>query len=175
MCLRPSFEQSSYNSWPFFLAFQNVGNLVSLYPKNSVDTVTSHNIPKYPSIWATSWENLFRPYASNKGADQLAHLRSLISTFVVCCLDSIIPLVSIFAISWSWLACFYSWAGWFESYLVKNLKTGFFVKWLICETIFLVLVCCSLDKHLPWPSGSRQMHSKLPYKLKKFGHLKKML
>ena len=45
--------------------------------------------------WTTFWENLFMPYANNKGADQLAHLRSLIGTFVVHCLDSIIPLVSI--------------------------------------------------------------------------------
>ena len=36
------------------------------------------------------------PYANNKGADQPAHPRSLISNFVVRCLDSII---SIFAIS----------------------------------------------------------------------------
>ena len=39
------------------------------------------------------------PYANNKGADQPAHPRSLISTFVVRCLDSIIPLVSISEIS----------------------------------------------------------------------------
>ena len=51
-------------------------------------------------IWAMSWENLFMPYVNNKGADQPAHPRSLISTFVVRCLDSIISLVSIFAISW---------------------------------------------------------------------------
>ena len=38
-------------------------------------------------IWATSWENLFMPYANNKCADQPAHLRSLISAFVVRCLD----------------------------------------------------------------------------------------
>ena len=44
-------------------------------------------------IWATSWENLFMPYANNKGADQPAHPRSLISAFVVRCLDSIIPLL----------------------------------------------------------------------------------
>ena len=50
-------------------------------------------------IRATSWENLFMPYANNKGADQPAHLRSLISTFVVHYLDSIIPLVSITKIS----------------------------------------------------------------------------
>ena len=39
------------------------------------------------------------PYANNKGADQPAHSRSLISTFVIRCLDSIIPLVSICEIS----------------------------------------------------------------------------
>ena len=50
-------------------------------------------------IWATSWENLFLPYANNKGADQPAHPRSLISTFVVCCQDSIISLVFISKIS----------------------------------------------------------------------------
>ena len=38
-------------------------------------------------------------YANNKGADQPAHLRSLISAFVVGGLDSIIPLVSISKIS----------------------------------------------------------------------------
>ena len=30
------------------------------------------------------------PYANNKGADPSAHARSLISTFVVCCLDSMV-------------------------------------------------------------------------------------
>ena len=38
-------------------------------------------------------------YANNKGADQPAHLRSLISAFVVYCLDSIISLDSIAVIS----------------------------------------------------------------------------
>ena len=38
-------------------------------------------------------------YANNKGADQPAHPRSLISAFVVRCLDSIISLVSIVEIS----------------------------------------------------------------------------
>ena len=50
---------------------------------------------RFNSNWATPWENLFLPYANNKGADQPAHPRSLISTFVVHCLDSIIPLLSI--------------------------------------------------------------------------------
>ena len=39
-------------------------------------------------LWASSWENLFMLYANNKGADQPAHPCSLISTFVVRCLDS---------------------------------------------------------------------------------------
>ena len=39
------------------------------------------------------------PYAYNKGADQPAHPRNLISTFVVRCLDSIMPLVSIAEVS----------------------------------------------------------------------------
>ena len=35
------------------------------------------------------------PYANNRGEDQPVHPRRLISAFVVRCLDSIIPLVSI--------------------------------------------------------------------------------
>ena len=57
-------------------------------------------------------------YANNKGADQPAHPRSLISAFIVRCLDSMIPL---FAISEnSRLASFWSRAAWFESRLVGN-------------------------------------------------------
>ena len=37
------------------------------------------------------------PYANNNGADQPAHLRSLISAFVIRCFDSIISVVSIYA------------------------------------------------------------------------------
>ena len=36
----------------------------------------------------------FLPYANNKGADQPALPCSLISAFVVCCLDSIIPILA---------------------------------------------------------------------------------
>ena len=43
------------------------------------------------TVWATSWENLFLPYAYNKDADQPAHPHSLISAFVIRCLESIIP------------------------------------------------------------------------------------
>ena len=50
-------------------------------------------------IWAKSWENLFVPYANNKGVDQPAQPRSLISAFVIHCLDTIIPLLAIAEIS----------------------------------------------------------------------------
>ena len=51
------------------------------------------------------------PYANNKGADQPAHSRSLISAFVVHCLDSITPLVSISEISSLYLASVAAQAG----------------------------------------------------------------
>ena len=38
---------------------------------------------------------MFMPYANNKGADQPVHPRSLISAFVIRCLDRIIPLLAI--------------------------------------------------------------------------------
>ena len=39
------------------------------------------------------------PYANNKGADQPAHPRSLISTFVVHCLESMICILALFKLS----------------------------------------------------------------------------
>ena len=59
-------------------------------------------------------------YANNKGADQPAHPRSLISAFVVHCLDSIIPLVSISEISSLYIAYVAAQAG-----LVANPKDRF--------------------------------------------------
>ena len=50
-------------------------------------------------------------YANNKGADQPAHPRSLLSTFVVCCLDSIISLESIAEISRPYVASVAAQAG----------------------------------------------------------------
>ena len=38
------------------------------------------------------------PYATNKGADQPAHPRSLIGTFVVRCLDSMICILAIYTV-----------------------------------------------------------------------------
>ena len=63
------------------------------------------------------------PYANNKGADQHTRPRILIGAFVVCCLDSIIPLVSISKINFKPLPSFCGRAGRFESYLVAVLVT----------------------------------------------------
>ena len=60
--------------------------------------------PQALNKWATSWENRFMSYPNNKDTAQPAHLRSLISTFVVRCLDSIIPTLA------KSLACICSWA-----------------------------------------------------------------
>ena len=42
------------------------------------------------------------PYANNKGADQPAHPRSLISTFVFRCLDRMICILAISKVSSFW-------------------------------------------------------------------------
>ena len=65
-----------------------------------IDVPHGCKIIQYVYNWDMSWENLFIPYVNNKDADQPAHLRSLISIFVVRCLDSIISLVSLCAIFW---------------------------------------------------------------------------
>ena len=79
-------------------------------------------ILKICNIWATSWENLFMSYANNKGADQ----RSLISAFVVRCLYSIIPLVSIPEISSIYLPSVAVQVG-FSLPCSQTPKTGFLV------------------------------------------------
>ena len=74
------------------------------------------------------------PYANNKGADQPAHPRSLISTFVVRCLDSVMP-------NFKTLASRCSWADRLESYLVENFRRHIFV-WcgsnLIVSAVFKI-------------------------------------
>ena len=59
--------------------------------------MNTHNIGKenYPLMEPRCEKTCFMPCANNTDADQPAHPRSLISTFIVHCLDSIIPLVSI--------------------------------------------------------------------------------
>ena len=74
--------------------FSTICLTLSLYMLRSL--LWSFNIKQ---IWPTSWENLFMTYANNKGADQPAHPGSLISTFVVHMLDSILPILAIPEIS----------------------------------------------------------------------------
>ena len=87
-------------------------------------------LPDKPyNIRAASWDNLFLSYAYNKGADQLEHPRSLISAFVVRCLDIIIPLLAKYEISKT-LTSFCSCVCRFESnvvaqfYLLKRTSAG---------------------------------------------------
>ena len=72
-------------------------------------------------------------YANNKGADEPAHPRSLISAFVVHCLDSMIPLVSISEISNLYLVPVAAQAGLCLTW-PQTPKTGFLVTTLKCNT-----------------------------------------
>ena len=67
---------------------------------------------------------------NNKGADQPAHPHSLISVFVVRCLDSIIPLVSISEMASLYLAFVAAQAG-LSLIWSQTPKTGFLVTRLI--------------------------------------------
>ena len=75
---------------------------------------------------------MFLPYEFNKGTDQPAHPRSLISAFVARCLDSIISLVSISEISSLQLDSVAAQAGLCLTWL-QTPKTGFLVTRLICQ------------------------------------------
>ena len=77
------------------------------------------------------------PYANNKGADQPAHPRSLISAFVVRFLDNIIPLVSISKMPILWLASEAVQPGLSLTWSETS-KTGFLVTWLILLLYLLV-------------------------------------
>ena len=72
------------------------------------------------------------PYANNKGTYQPVHPRSLISTFVTRCIDSIISLVSISEISSLYIASVAAQAG-LSLPWSQTPKTGFLVMGLIHE------------------------------------------
>ena len=71
----PAPAASSADSYPL-----KKNKFVGLWklPSNIALVAPNSSIPN----WATSWENLLMTYANNKGADQPAHPRSLISAFV---------------------------------------------------------------------------------------------
>ena len=93
---------------------------------NSVD---SDQTGPSGTVWAMSWENLFMPYTNNNGADQPAHPSSLISAFVVRCLDIVTPKLSKSKLSRPYQFSVAEEAGlslnWSETP-----KTGFLVTWL---------------------------------------------
>ena len=107
----------------------------------------------------------------NKGADQPAHLRSLISTFVVHCLDSIIPLVSTSEISSLYLASLAVQAGLCLTWL-QTPKTGFtwtqpspwVLLWLIIikgnrKTVLLLeLKCLFIEIHSVATQDLKEIH-----------------
>ena len=71
------------------------------------------------------------PYANNKAADEPAHLRSLISVFVVHCYDT----YSCYIQNFKTVSTFCSWADRFKSYLVANPRRR--------DVIHILLILCS--------------------------------
>ena len=112
-------------------------------------------------IRATPWQNLLLPYANNKGADQPARPRSLISTFVVHFVDSIIPLVFISEISSLYLASLAAQACLYLTWL-QTPKTGFLLTRLIhcqcqCYHCFIVITRFSTLSLKNLPIGNRTL------------------
>ena len=94
------------------------------------------------------------PYANNKGADQPMHPRSLISTFVVRCLSSLVHLVSISEIPSVYLAASVAaQAGLFLTWS-QTPKTDFFVTRL---KLFRV---CLVHSRI-WAASDSQAHIQL--------------
>ena len=111
--------------------------------------------------WANlnRWKHTFEPghettclmsYVNNKGADQPAPPRSLIRTFVVRCLDSIIPLLSISRISSLYLASVAEQAG-LSLPCSQTPKTSFLVTGLICLQFLKIP---DFEKLRAWNSGN---------------------
>ena len=82
-------SEPNFNFTEFLITKYTYEFLISNFKRNYIHT----------QIRDTSCENLFLPFANNKDADLPAHRRSLISIFVIRCLDSIIPPFSVSEIS----------------------------------------------------------------------------
>ena len=114
-----------------------LGNKISLLSFIGEWMALQNNASQQPSLSKVIFEPCHEKtclvlYANNKDADQLAHLcrGSLISTFVVCCLDSVISLIScvislisLDSVSRLLLGCVAEQTG--ESYLVPNPEDRF--------------------------------------------------
>ena len=106
--------------------------------KYRLDRISNATVLK----WTSSWETLFLPYANP---------RSLISTFVVRCLDNIIP--GFYIRNFKPVPSFCGCAGRFESYLVENPEDRFsrdeaqiwiFQQWHQLSSTFFVYECLRL-------------------------------
>ena len=127
--------------------------LLTQMPLNTTErkpTLTMSHIMRKPVL----------PYANNKSADQPAHPCSLISAFVVRCLDSIIPSVSISKISSFYLVPVTGQTGlsltWSKTpktgFLVTRLKYTVPVQWNLQQTT--VNFSLGLSKQFVWPKRS---------------------
>ena len=111
-------------------------------------------------IRAKALENLILPYANNKGANQPVNPRRLISVFVVRCLHSIIPLVSVSESSSLYLAYVAAQTG-FSLTWSETPKTGFLVMWLNYYKIVYATLCYQdrtiSDSYLSYYPGMRSV------------------
>ena len=97
---RPTNKLHSYDvlSDQFLVKVVNLNLLLSIMTKQTLGG--QQVLQKFIIIFEPGHEKMcFMPYANNKGADQPAHPRSLISAFIVRCLYSMISLDSIAEIS----------------------------------------------------------------------------
>ena len=102
----------------------------SIYCRNETQ---SNVLERYINVKkATSWTNLFMPYA-NKGANQPTHPRGLVSSFVVRCLDCIMSILVKSKISRLFLVSVAEQADLSHTWSApgtQTQKTGFFMMWL---------------------------------------------
>ena len=76
----------------FLLTYLLISLMIKVLPQSCTYNVLELNEPGHEKMCLMS-------YANNKGADQPVHPRSLISAFVVRCLDSMVSLDSLAEIS----------------------------------------------------------------------------
>ena len=119
--------------------------------------------------WATSWENLFMPYANNKATDQPAHSHSLISAFVVRCLYSIIPLLAIAEIPRSLHHEGNSYPKRQNFQFTTNNHSGFFFLLTLPSTIAFKLECTLFDQFYPKIFNQEMFGSAPIYDMDTFG------
>ena len=75
------------------------------------------------STWASTQDNLSSGVVNNKGTDQSAHPRSLISAFAIRYLESIISKLTTIKVL-NFLTSLCSWWDWYYSLFIEIQKTG---------------------------------------------------